>query len=534
MTRRPPRLLIEDWLPAAAIGVECIRERSTGQQPPDKRLHVWWARRPLTVSRAAVLGSLLPAEFPREVFERLLEFGRPGKDLVEIRRVMDTGVRVEGSFGCERAFKRGFRDEDLAMAHGEVTRLWGDDLKVLDPMAGGGSIPLESVRLGFRTIANEYNPVACTVLEATTDYPFRFGRALAEKAKKWGKVWEKRIHERLARFYPAHRFAKVHAYIFARTVPCPDTQHHTPLVPDWHILKPKEGLRIVAEPIVDQAEGTWTVRIRELGREAGQLREPPAATYSDGKGISLFTDPPRQIPVDYIKAKAQAGEMKSTLYAVAVKTTQGLRFQPPGEEDLKAIEEAEKEMARSRRAWETENLTPNEEIPAGDQPGGRFLIAGIRRWAEMFSSRQLLSFAVLVDELRKLKTEVSVREGIVAAQAIEQLLSLAIDKLANHNSIVSRFESTREAIKGASVDMATSFTRPGQKWLPATPAPVSIGPSRTSSKPTKNCRSYLATRLRSPQSSPSAPRPTSPRSPMAPSPRSSSTRPMTTTSSTRS
>ena len=40
----------------SAIGVECIRERSTGQQPPHQRLHVslWWARRPLTVSRAAV------------------------------------------------------------------------------------------------------------------------------------------------------------------------------------------------------------------------------------------------------------------------------------------------------------------------------------------------------------------------------------------------------------------------------------------------------------------------------------------------
>ena len=45
-----PRVLIEDWLPAAAIGVECIRERSTGQQPPDKRLHAWWGLRPLTPS----------------------------------------------------------------------------------------------------------------------------------------------------------------------------------------------------------------------------------------------------------------------------------------------------------------------------------------------------------------------------------------------------------------------------------------------------------------------------------------------------
>src|SRR3954451_17181048 len=89
-----PRLLIEEWLPAAAIGVECIRERSTGQQPPDKRFHVWWARRPLVASRAAVLASVLPADFPRDVFERLLGFGRPSSELVALRQLMDTGVRV--------------------------------------------------------------------------------------------------------------------------------------------------------------------------------------------------------------------------------------------------------------------------------------------------------------------------------------------------------------------------------------------------------------------------------------------------------
>ena len=60
----PPRLLLEEWPPAAAIGVECIRVRSTGQQPLDKQLRVWWARRPLTASRVAVdacryLGALI-------------------------------------------------------------------------------------------------------------------------------------------------------------------------------------------------------------------------------------------------------------------------------------------------------------------------------------------------------------------------------------------------------------------------------------------------------------------------------------------
>jgi len=362
-----PRLFIEEWLPAAAIGVECIRERSTGQQPPDKRFHVWWARRPLTVSRAAVLGSLLPADFPREVFERLLGFGKPAKELVEIRRQMDTGAQVPGGFDCNRAFKTTLLEEDLDKAHVAATGLWGADIAVIDPMAGGGSIPLESARLGFTTIANEYNSVACSILEATVDYPFRHGEKLGGKTRQWAKVWLERITRRLSPFYPLHRFEKVHAYIYARTVPCPDTQFYTPLVPDWHLLKPKSGLRIVAEPIVDKVKGTWSIRIREIGRQAGQLSESPRPTYGNGKGISMFSN--MQIPTDYIQAKAQAGEMKSALYAVAIKTSKGLRFQPPEPDELKSLEEAEYALSQLQPDWMRKNIIPNERVPVGDKTG---------------------------------------------------------------------------------------------------------------------------------------------------------------------
>jgi putative DNA methylase len=177
-TTARPRLLIEDWLPAAAIGVECIRERSTGQQPPDKRLHVWWARRPLAASRAAVLASVLPANFPRETFERLMGFWGPaayvvaGEELLVAARA--SGMKINNPHG-RRAFKGPLRDNDIAEAHAGAASVWGHLPTVLDPMAGGGSIPLESARLGFPTLANEYNPVACSVLETTLDYPFRFG-----------------------------------------------------------------------------------------------------------------------------------------------------------------------------------------------------------------------------------------------------------------------------------------------------------------------------------------------------------------------
>lgn len=468
-----PRLLIEDWLPAAAIGVECMRERgSASALAPHTYLHIWWARRPLTVSRAAVLASLMPADFPHEVFERLLGFGFPGKELVKIRQIMDTGRRVEGGFNCDRAFKRGLQKSDLDTAHTVAKQLWGESITVIDPMSGGGSIPLESARLGFRTLANEYNPVACSVLEATVDYPFRFGKELAEKTRTWAKVWIARCETRLGRFFPRKPDGLVHAYIFARTVPCPDTQFHTPLVPDWHLLKPKgDPVRVWAEPVVDKQNGTWVARIVD-NRVARVKGEPPNATYNGGKGISLFTG--SQIPGDYIKAKAQAGEMRSALYAVAVKKPRSLEFQPPAESDLRALAEAEAEFARLRPAWEAAGVIPTEMIPIGAKTGEP-LARGIRSWADMFSPRQLLGMGVLVEELRNLRAEIIAREGEEMGEAVVHILSFGIDKFVNWNAILSSwnapFATARSvfdrhdfAFKATFCEMAPCHAGLGLQW----------------------------------------------------------------------
>ena len=56
------RTLIEDWLSIETVGCESMRERSASSAlPPLYFLHVWWVRRPLLVSRAALLASVLPA-----------------------------------------------------------------------------------------------------------------------------------------------------------------------------------------------------------------------------------------------------------------------------------------------------------------------------------------------------------------------------------------------------------------------------------------------------------------------------------------
>jgi putative DNA methylase len=472
-----PRLLIEDWLPAAAIGVECMRERSTGQQPPDKRLHVWWARRPLVASRAAVLGSVLPADFPRDQFERLLGFWGTSKQIVAAQKMLERssaagGKRIANPHG-PRAFRAVMREGDLAAAHAAAKRMFGDDIALIDPMSGGGAIPLESARLGFKTYANELNPVACTVLETTVDYPFRFGPELSGKALHWGAELRRRFNARMEKFFPKKGVLPAHCYLFARTVPCPDTQHHTPLMPNWDLVRPKgSDYRLVAEPVVDSKAGTWTVRIREVGKHAGQLKEPPLPTSGGGDGISLFTR--TKIPSAYIKAQAQNGQMGSALYAVIVKNGSKLEFQPPSHADLAALAAAEKELLRVRKDWEANGIIPTERIPVGDKTGEP-LQRGITNWADCFSARQLLGLGVFVEELKLLRNEILSAEGAETGNAVVQLLACGVSKLSNYNSVLSIWHALRScmantfnkhdfAFKTTFAEMAVCNTGGGLQW----------------------------------------------------------------------
>jgi putative DNA methylase len=466
-----PRLLIEEWLPVQALSVECMRENSTGLHPPPNRLHVWWARKPLVVSRAAVLGSLLPAGFDRRCFERLLGFGLPSEEIIARRERMDAGERVDGGFGCGRAFANPIRDVDADLLRDAIGSSWDSDATVLDHMAGGGSIPLEAARLGLNAIANELNPVACSILEATVDYPLRFGAALAKKTRHWGKVWEGRAAERLRNVYPKRLGSLVHGYIFARTVPCPDTGHPTPLVHDWSLSRPAGGPHIVAEPIIiDKGKGKWTIRVRKVGKEAGDLPKPPQPTYFRGKGMSLFTN--TVIPDDYIKAMAQSGRMGSVLYAVAVKAVK-LDFRPPDKTDLAALEAAERELARLRPQWEKDGIIPTEKLLRGYNTR-QIMNYGVLKWADMFSPRQLLALGTLVEELRNLRPKIIAQEGQEMGEAIVHLLALVVDKFANFNSILSRwtlrgtiagkFDRHDYAFKATYAEMAACVAGSGLEW----------------------------------------------------------------------
>ena len=188
------RRLIEEWLPIAELSVEGPRERTPMTPfPAPNRLHVWWARRPLVASRAAVLGSLLPAGADREKFLHLLGIhGDPVAVRQAIDRAKQSGKRIKNPYDYDRAFKYCPTHEERRWLEQNGMRNWRS-IRVLDPTAGGGAIPFETHRSGLVTLGNDLNPVAALIADATVTWPAQFPRELADEFEALASDWRQRI-----------------------------------------------------------------------------------------------------------------------------------------------------------------------------------------------------------------------------------------------------------------------------------------------------------------------------------------------------
>src|SRR5580698_3331133 len=178
--------LIEVALPLEEINVASAREKSIRHGHPST-LHLWWARRPLAACRAMLLALLLPdpcdSNCPEEFKTRVRNIlprvqGTPGGSELDLRNEL---LRFVGDFAnWDNASNPTYLEAVRSLvraAHGDEAPL------VVDPFAGGGSIPLEALRLGCDAFASDLNPVACLILKTLlADIP-RCGIGLAEELR---------------------------------------------------------------------------------------------------------------------------------------------------------------------------------------------------------------------------------------------------------------------------------------------------------------------------------------------------------------
>lgn len=454
-----PRL-IERWLPIAALGEESVRERrSMTALPPTYYLHVWWARRPLVASRAAVMASLLPADADRQRFTHVL--GIHG-DPIRAKRLMEnvrrTGVRVDDPYGYKRAFSHVPSDADREWLAAETQRAGITNPVVLDPTAGGGSIPFESARLGLRTLANDLNPVAALIERATVEWPLQHGLAVHREFLGLARAWRERVEERLAFAFPQpgapDRIDTT--YLWARTITCPYCDGLIPLSPNWRLGPDGTGVRLV--PGVQGGPGTGGRRCSfEIVTSA---TKHSAGTVANGDATCPFPDCERVVDGDEVKRQAQAGDMREQLFAVVFKQRcvvatktgkprekweRGYRA-PRLEDDVSAV--VKTWLEERLPEWEALDIVPTELITPGNKTSEP-LRYGMYSWRDVFSPRQFVGHAASVEVLRELLDEAE-RSGRLTEvrRAAFGYLSLSLDKMLNYNARLTRWITQREVMAG--------------------------------------------------------------------------------------
>ena len=499
--------LIEDWLPIKEISVEAVREGGAlAGRPPVNQLHVWWARRPLVASRAAVAAVLLNAQVDRNRFIRAI--GSTGT-VVDERRRMDeikaSGVWSNVKFSNKRAFTHNLTDREREWFQDYLV---ASDPVVLDVTAGGGSIPFETGRLGVRSIANELNPVATLILRATCEWPQRYGPALSDAYAKVSTKYLARVRELIAgnAVYPVepqayhweqggnmsknstvrlHKYAQT--YLWSRTVSCPDCGNLIPLSPNWRLDGKGAGIRLLS----DTDRGVCEFEV------VNSVREQSRGTVARGKATCPYPSCGATTAAGYLAGEAGGGCMGHQLYCVILKNqwqkadgnggwinirkpkeqpaTPPREFRVVRPEDdnsdhIAALLDANKEW------WDTKNILPNESVPPTGNKSDTLHQYGMSTWQRVFSPRQLLAHGYCVQAFHEL-VDADVVSGHLddRRKAAWTYVGLALDKVIGRNSLLSRwdagtskvastFDSHDFGMKWSYAEMAVAAESLGLEW----------------------------------------------------------------------
>ncbi len=471
--------LIERWMPISALGEESVRERrSMTALPPIYYLHVWWARRPLVASRAAALASLLPADADRERFLHAVGIhGDPVAAKARIEQATREGKRLgANAYGYARAFTHSPDESDREWFRSQGV----SQAALLDPTAGGGSIPFESVRLGLETLANDLNPVAGLIEKATVEWPSTLAGGLASDVAEVGRRFVSDVRTRLDGMFPDEPLpdTRPDGYLWARTVKCPYCDGLIPLSPNWRLAPDGTGVRLIPE----HGKGAGAPDRVCAFKIVHSLEQQSHGTVSRGSGSCPYDDCGRVVDGAEIKAQAQSGGMGEQLYAVVFKerveyrTKAGKkrwkwirRYRAPRPEDDKSAQVSAR-LDEKLPEWEAFDYVPIERIPDGAKTAEP-LRYGMGNWRDLFSPRQLLCHGTSVEVFREMLDRDRADGNLDhSRRAAYGYLALSLDKLLNYNSRMSVWMPTREVI-------ANTFNRHdfAMCWSHAEMAPLVSG-----------------------------------------------------------
>jgi putative DNA methylase len=417
--------LAEVDFPIAEVSRHAAREKSIRHGHPST-LHLWWARRPLAACRAILLGLLLPdpgdphcpAAFKTAAREALQELMGVREGDEGLRRTLLAFVGDVASWDVAN------HPRWIAVARALVRAAHGDEPPfVMDPFAGGGSIPLEALRLGCDAFASDLNPVACLILKVLLEEIPRHGPELAAELRRVGAEIKAAAAQELAEFYPTDPDgAQPIAYLWARTVRCeaPHCGAEIPLLRSLWLSKKAHRRRALRPTIVRSTAGPPRIEfeIVEPRREAevagGTVTRARATCLCCGAVLS-----PERVRAQLAAQRGGAdvlfderGQRLGGARLLAVVTLKpgepGRQYRLPREQDYAAVYRAMQRLREVLAAKVTGGLSPvpDEPTPAGGGSGaGRAFSVqkySMMTFGDLFTARQKLALVTLVKKITTL------------------------------------------------------------------------------------------------------------------------------------
>jgi len=431
--------LIEVDFPLKEVSEESVREKNI-RHGHISTLHIWWARRPLAASRATTYAALVPAPRDKKELKEKLKF------IAELSK-----------------WENSLNEKLIEKARKDIREFFGGRApKVLDCFAGGGSIPLEALRLGCETYALEYNPVAVLILKAVLEYPQKYGKKLVEDVKKWGQWVYEEAKKEIGKFYPEETISTQEAlsdeggekyvpvgYIWARTIRClnPSCQAEIPLMRQLWLAR-KENRRIALKMIVDKEKKKIDFKIVQ-GKDIDF--DPSKGTVRKAKVMCPLCN--SGISDKELRKLFQEGKASQRIIAVILHNPNGGKvYRIATEEDLKTFREAEKYLEEKRAKLMEEwgfDPVPDEPTPEGGGPGAERAFSvrnfGLNTWGDLFNSRQKLSLITFTEKVR-LAYKKMIEEGYDEeyAKIVVSYLAFVAGRIPDTNSTLCHWDGSWE------------------------------------------------------------------------------------------
>jgi adenine-specific DNA methylase len=439
--RKP--VFIEKIMPVTLLNEQVYYEHGGN---PFKGLHRWYSRKPLSFSRASVLGSLLPADVTMDEFEYLLGLNRRGKDGLQDKTT--------------KLYKTPPSPERIKKVQELCEQMWGTKTPtVLDAFAGGGSIPFEAARYGLNVLASDLNPVAVVTMKAAIEYPLKFGADLQVEIDKWVKWVGDEAEKRLAPFFPSLPGEKVQTYFWAHTVTCPGCKSVVPLSPNWWLYRRAEKQSLskwcAVKPIPDPESKQISFELIQGGKGSGITIQNNGNEYDPedwktvARSIGKCPNCSSILEQDYLIDYAQKIGFGHQMYGVAYKVgDNSVKFRTPTKIDIEGFNLAQQELSKLTYKPDLEFLIPKESC--SDNP--QYMMAyryGLTTWNRYFNVRQLLTSITYVEIINNAKSLIQSQHKLEEAEAILVYLGLTLDRCLDKNCRLSHLNASKGSVESA-------------------------------------------------------------------------------------